>query len=94
MIAVHIEMIDVEAWHVLIRVGGWQANAWPGSIRIEFVDECTAELDGDGEVAASDMGALLSKRGPCVGCAADLNGDGVVNAEDMCILLRSWGLCG
>ena len=55
-----IERLDVEAGHVFIRVGGWQADAGPGVIQLAIVDDCSADLDGDGQVAASDMGSLLS----------------------------------
>jgi hypothetical protein len=55
---------------------------------------CPADLDGDGQVAASDLTILLAAWGPCAGaCPADLNGDGNVNAADLTILLAAWGPC-
>ena len=54
---------------------------------------CPADLDGDGEVGASDLAQLLGSWGPCPGCAADFNLDGVVSAADLAELLGNWGAC-
>jgi hypothetical protein len=51
---------------------------------------CTADLNGDGEVGAQDLAALLNAWG---GAAADLNGDGTTNAQDLAALLTAWGAC-
>ena len=51
---------------------------------------CPADLDGNGEVAAPDLGALLNSWGTAF---ADLNGDGDTNAQDLAILLSAWGTC-
>lgn len=52
---------------------------------------CPADLDGDGQVGASDLAGLLgSWGGPGL---ADLDGDSVVGASDLAILLGSWGPC-
>jgi hypothetical protein len=58
----------------------------PGSQK----NPCPADLDGDGDVAAQDLGVLLNSWGTAV---ADLNGDGDTNAQDLAIMLSSWGLC-
>ncbi len=50
-----------------------------------------ADLDGDGDVGASDLAILLGSWGPCEGCPADFNGDGIVNAADLAQLLGAWG---
>lgn len=52
------------------------------------------DLDGDGQVGASDLLILLANWGPCPPkgeCPADLNGDGSVGAADLLILLANWG---
>jgi hypothetical protein len=54
----------------------------------------SADLDDDGEVGPSDLGALLASWGPCPDgpiCAADLNADGSVGAADLGTLLATWG---
>ncbi|MFO0829423.1 MAG: laminin B domain-containing protein [Phycisphaerales bacterium] len=48
----------------------------------------TADLNGDGQVNAADLGILLGAWGtPGPG---DLDGDGVVSAADLAILLGAW----
>ncbi len=54
-----------------------------------------ADLDGDGDVDAADLAALLGAWGPATPCppapAADLDGDGQVGSADLAILLSQWG---
>ena len=54
---------------------------------------CPADLNGDGEVAAQDLAALLSAWGTAKPSGADLNGDGSVGAQDLAVLLSAWGVC-
>ena len=52
------------------------------------------DLDGDGQVGASDLLILLTNWGPCADCddcAADLDRNCVVGARDLLILLINWG---
>ncbi len=51
------------------------------------------DLDGDGNVGASDLAMLLGSWGPCPRCPADFNGDAVVDAADLAQLLGAWGMC-
>jgi hypothetical protein len=53
--------------------------------------ECVADLNGDGQVGAQDLAALLSAWDAEAG---DLNGDGTTNAQDLAALLGAWGACG
>lgn len=55
------------------------------------IDECTADLTGDGFVDGSDLGILLSQWG--TDGTADLDFDGVVGGGDIGLLLASWGPC-
>jgi len=64
-------------------------------------DACQApcvpsDLNNDGAVDGSDLGALLSDWGPAAGqgTRADINGDGIVNGADLGTLLSNWGPCG
>ncbi len=54
---------------------------------------CVADLDGDGNVGASDLLSLLVSWGPCEGCPADFDGNGTVGASDLLVLLANWGPC-
>ncbi len=54
---------------------------------------CSADLDGDGGVGASDLAQLLGSWGPCPECSADLDGSGDVGAFDLALLLGAWGPC-
>lgn len=56
---------------------------------------CTADLDGNGAVDGSDLGALLGTWGMCSvdPCVADLDRDGSVDAADLGQLLAQWGVC-
>jgi len=51
-----------------------------------------ADLDGDGQVAFSDLVILLSSWGPCPGtpCLGDLDGSGTVDFADLVALLSAW----
>lgn len=51
---------------------------------------CPADLDGNGEVGAPDLAALLAAWGTA---GADLGGDGLTDAADLAALLASWGAC-
>ena len=53
---------------------------------------CPADLNGDSEVGAQDLAALLSAWGT-KSSDADLNGDGAVGAQDLAVLLSAWGAC-
>ena len=50
-----------------------------------------ADLDGDGAVGSSDLGALLAAWGNAGAGGEDLDGDGVVGSSDLGILLAAWG---
>ena len=56
-------------------------------------EECTGNINGDGQTDAADLALLLGAWGPNPGNPADLNNDGDVNAADLSLLLGAWGLC-
>ncbi|MDZ4830981.1 MAG: hypothetical protein SGJ09_12385 [Phycisphaerae bacterium] len=61
---------------------------WPGSAS---GGTCVGDLDGDGQVLASDLAILLGQwGGPGSG---DLDGSGTVDAADLGALLGAWGPC-
>jgi len=49
------------------------------------------DINGDGQVDGSDLGALLGAWGTCTSCPEDLDGDGRVDGSDLGILLGNWG---
>lgn len=52
------------------------------------------DLNGDGDVDASDLVLLLGVWGPCddcIDCSADFDADCTVGASDLIILLGNWG---
>ncbi len=60
---------------------------------------CPGDLDGDGQVAASDLAIVVGSWGPCPNpppaqCTSDLSGDRDVGAVDLANVLSYWGPCG
>lgn len=55
--------------------------------------QCTADLNGDGEVNGTDLAILLANWGSTQGATTwgDLNGDGAVDQVDMNVVLDEWG---
>jgi hypothetical protein len=53
---------------------------------------CGADFNGDGQVDAQDMAALLNAWGTSA-ASFDLNCNGTVDAPDMAALLNAWGPC-
>ncbi len=63
-------------------------------LTIEFEEggkDIPGDFDGDGDVDASDLAALLAAWGPCDDCPEDLNDDGAVGPGDLATLLANWG---
>ena len=63
------------------------------AVEQSLIPTCPADLDGDGDVDAADLGLLLGAWGPNPGDPADLDGNAVVDAGDLAILLGNWGSC-
>ena len=69
-------------------------NMPPGGMLayLSVVEPCQGDIDGDGDVDAADLAALLGKFGQtCTGCPEDLNGDGTVNIADAILLVSNFG---
>ncbi|NNF43564.1 MAG: hypothetical protein HKN62_11065 [Phycisphaerales bacterium] len=60
---------------------------------VPVVDQCVADLDGDGVVAFTDLLSILATWGSCPGCPEDLDGSGDVGFADLLIMLSAWGAC-
>lgn len=59
---------------------------------IALVTACAADLDGDGQVGATDLGILLGAWGS-ENLLADIDGDTAIDAGDLAVLLGAWGPC-
>jgi hypothetical protein len=57
------------------------------------LDNCTTDLDGDGQVDVTDLLSVIRDWGYCSGCAADTNNDGRVDVRDLLDILSGWGPC-
>ena len=59
--------------------------------------DCPIDMDGDGDIGASDLAVLLGSWGPYApGDGAeclDVNDNGVIDAADLATLLGNWGPC-
>lgn len=66
------------------------AIAWVADNLATGGTPCPADLDGNGDVGASDLATLLAAWGTA---GADLGGDGFTDAADLAALLASWGAC-
>jgi hypothetical protein len=51
---------------------------------------CATDLDGDGQVGASDLSLVLANWGSAAG---DVTGDGTTDAADLSEVLATWGVC-
>jgi len=69
---------------------GTTTTAIPSSALTRGGGFVPGDLDGDGVVNGSDLGALLSAWGSCTGCVADLNDDGIVDGQDLGSVLSAW----
>ena len=64
--------------------------AFPGASAL--AGGCMGDIDGSGDVAGSDLAAILGGWGTN-DPAADLNSSGAVDGEDLAVLLSAWGPC-
>lgn len=69
-------------------------GSFAGANRAFLLTPVAAEdLDGDGSVDGTDLGALLAAWGRCddvPSCVADITGDGIVDGADLGALLAAW----
>ena len=59
--------------------------------RVEYIDPCPADLDGNDLVDGSDLALVLAGWGTPSG---DITGDGTTNGTDLAIMIGMWGPCG
>lgn len=73
--------------------GPMMSNFFVDAVGITVENTCPWDLDGNGNVGAADLLALLVSWGLCKGCPADFDGSGNVGASDLLALLVNWGPC-
>ena len=59
---------------------------------IIVINDCPADIDGDGVVNGPDLAAVLAAWGSSTP-VADFNGDGQVDGQDLAVILAAWGSC-
>jgi len=81
----------------MIRVGGWGDDSiGSGELLIDgpvgdCATPCEGDVDGDGEVAVSDILLAIDQWGGSG--SADINSDGIVDVEDLLAIVGAWGAC-
>ena len=91
----HVEMAE-DFSPRLITGFQTESSSQSASLRVDLssVTGCSqADLDGDGQVGAGDLGLIIGAWGRCRRCAEDLNGDNVVDGEDLALIFSLWGPC-
>ncbi|MDP6583337.1 MAG: hypothetical protein QF535_01690, partial [Anaerolineales bacterium] len=74
---------------------GEQSDISMLTVRIEItppIPVCSEDLDGDGQVAVSDILVLIADWGG-TDPAHDLDGNGTVGVSDLLLLIAAWGPC-
>jgi hypothetical protein len=64
----------------------------PGSENPACPNDCPEDLDGDGQVAVSDILLLIGGWGGN-DSTQDLDGNGVVGVGDLLLIIAAWGPC-
>jgi hypothetical protein len=87
-----VAMINEQTLATVIRRNTGVGDELPDDV-FHVDDQCPADFNNDGMVAAGDFLALLARWGTCPGCPEDIDGNGVVDALDYLAFITSWGLC-
>ena len=92
-------ILVVAATAGIANAGGGTAFTYQGQLPSTVISSeagCSADLDGDGTVGATDLLALLATWGPCDDCddcPANFDPFCTVGATDLVTLLVHWGPC-
>ena len=70
--------------------GAWE-DAGSNTVADECPDDCTGDLDGNGEVGVDDVLALLAAYQ--LNADGDCDGDGDTDVDDLLVLISAWGPC-
>ena len=64
-----------------------------GNVFEDYCEDCLEDIDGDGQVAVTDLLELIGAWGSCTACPADIDGNGSVDVADILMLIAAWGDC-
>ncbi|MCP3904140.1 MAG: LamG domain-containing protein, partial [Planctomycetes bacterium] len=59
----------------------------------DLLADCTADLDGSGDVGFGDILEVIANWGFCPGCPQDLSGNNQVDFADILAVIGAWGPC-
>jgi len=71
--------------------GDWTDDG--GNTITDECEDCSGDLDGNGQVTIDDLLSLLGFWGEG-NIGGDVNNDGSTNVDDLLILIGAWGDCG
>lgn len=57
------------------------------------LESCSADIDGNGEVAVGDLLRVIGAWGSCEGCSEDIDANGEVDVSDLLRVISDWGPC-
>ena len=82
--------LALEGQTLFIRVGSSDGSTGSGDLTIDcegFEPPNPADLNGDGQVDAADIGLLVAAWGTPAG---DVNGDGTTDSADLGLVIAAW----
>ena len=86
------------SWYVGVKLFGADDsdasnNVYATLVEIGQVEECPADLGGDGVVDVDDVLAVVGAFGSCGGCSAGIHGDGAVGVDELLAVIAAFGPC-
>ena len=55
--------------------------------------QCSADIDGNGQVDVSDLLTVIANWNCSTGCDGDIDGSGMIDVTDLLAIISSWGDC-
>jgi hypothetical protein len=63
------------------------------TIDIGALEDCPADISGNGSVDVDDVLAVVAAFGDCGSCDEDIDGDGTVGVDDLLVVIAAFGPC-
>ena len=73
------------------QIHGYWTDNGGNTVADECPDDCTGDLDDNGEVSIDDLLALLAAYQ--TNADGDCDGDGDTDVDDLLLLIAAWGDC-
>jgi hypothetical protein len=85
-------------WYVGVKLDGagdsdGSNNAYVTTIDIGALEDCPADISGNGSVDVDDVLAVVAAFGDCGSCSEDIDGDGTVGVDDLLVVIAAFGPC-